>query len=74
MQCMNWSKYLWPAVLIVAAVAVVQAGCASAYHEYPCGTVPYRYCAEPALPYRTLHACPTPVATETGTGTFSPVD
>ena len=37
-------------------------GCAAAYHDYPCGTVPYEYCAPQPLPYTGYDSCPTPIA------------
>jgi hypothetical protein len=44
------------------AAAILAAGCATAYHDYPRGCVPLNYCAPPPLPYRYYQACPTPLA------------
>jgi hypothetical protein len=38
------------------------AGCAHAYHDYPCGCVPYGYCPPQPLAYTGYAACPTPMA------------
>lgn len=37
-------------------------GCAQAYRSYDCGCVPYGYCPDRPLPYRTYCGCPTPIA------------
>ena len=38
------------------------AGCAATYQSYSCGCVPYGYCPDRPLPYRTYSGCPTPIA------------
>ena len=43
------------------ALLVVSGGCAAAYHDYPCGCVPYGYFPPPPLAYTAYDACPTPV-------------
>lgn len=53
--------YCWLAAAVLGA-----AGCAAAYHAYPCGQVPYAYRPEPPLPYVSYCACPTPIAAEFG--------
>ena len=41
---------------------VISCGCSAAYHDYPCGCVPYRYCPPPPMRYAAYDACPTPLA------------
>lgn len=41
---------------------ISSAGCSVAYHDYPCGCIPYGYRTPPPLPYAAYDACPTPVA------------
>lgn len=41
---------------------IVSGGCAGAYHDYPCGCVPYGYSPPPPLAYTAYNAWPTPVA------------
>lgn len=41
---------------------VISGGCATAYHDYPCGCIPYGYFPPPPLAYTAYDACPTPVA------------
>ena len=48
----------WFGVLLLA----VACGCSAAYHDYPCGCVPYGYCPLPPLPYAAYETCHTPVA------------
>jgi hypothetical protein len=48
--------------LSAAILLCVTMGCASAYHAYPCGCVPYGYCPEPPLPFMNYCGCPTPQA------------
>lgn len=43
-------------------VALAASGCAAAYHDYPCGCIPYAYCPPPPLAYGPYEACPTPIA------------
>jgi hypothetical protein len=52
------------AIGIAAMLAL--AGCAQAYHDYPCGCVPYAYCAPPPRPYVAYRncGCPTPIAAQ----------
>jgi hypothetical protein len=38
-------------LLVAVALFATAGGCARAYHAYPCGCVPYGYCAEPPLPH-----------------------
>ena len=52
----------WLAVVLLSATA----GCAPAYHAYPCGCVPYGYCPEPPLPFINYCGCPTPQAAKFG--------
>lgn len=47
---------------VLLGVSVLLGGCAHAYHEYPCGCIPYDYCPEPPLPYTAYGECPTPIA------------
>jgi len=53
-------------VLLALPLLTSAGGCASAYHDYPCGRVPYGYCAPPPLPYAQYEACPTPFANRYG--------
>ena len=46
--------------LLLAATA----GCAAAYHDYPCGNISYGYCPPPPLPYTGFDTCPTPLAAD----------
>jgi len=39
-------------------------GCASSYHAYPCGKVPYCYCPPSPLPHTDYNACPTCLASK----------
>lgn len=55
---MSTKRKLWPSLAILIAAA----GCAPAYHAYPCGCVPYGYCPDPPLPYTSYCGCPTPWA------------
>jgi hypothetical protein len=48
----------WCGVPLLFAVG----GCAAAYRDYPCGCMPYGYCAPPPLPYTAYSPCPTPIA------------
>lgn len=52
--------------MLLLAVPLVLPGCAAAYHDYPCGCVPYAYCPPPPLPYVTYShcGCPTPIAAQ----------
>ncbi len=50
----------WLSIFVLATAL----GCAAAYHDYPCGSVPYGYCPSPPLPYAGYDACLTPVAVE----------
>jgi len=53
-------------LLLVLAMLVFLAGCASAYHDYADCCIPYRYCAPrplPCVPYDNCH-CPTPGASD----------
>ena len=50
----------WLGVVVLATAL----GCAAAYHDYPCGVVPYGYCPPPPLPYAEYDSCLTPVAAE----------
>lgn len=45
-----------------ATLLVISGGCAAAYHDYPCGCIPYGYCPPPPLAYTVYNACPTPIA------------
>lgn len=49
-----------------AALVTLILGCAPSYHDYPCGCVPYGYCAPAPLPFREFDdcCCPTPIAAE----------
>ena len=59
---------------IVALAALVSLGCASAYHDNPCGCVSYDYCPRPPLPYIHYAGCPTPVATKFATADVATLD
>lgn len=48
----------WLGLSLLASVA----GCAQTYQSYSCGCVPYGYCPDRPLPYRTYSGCPTPIA------------
>ena len=48
--------------LLMVSLLIPTAGCAAAYHDYPCGPVPYEYCAPQPLPYTGYDSCPTPIA------------
>jgi hypothetical protein len=39
---------------------IIAAGCAPAYHAYPCGCVPYGYYAEPPLLFTNYDGCAAP--------------
>lgn len=52
---------------VMLGLAVLSCGCAQAYHDYPCGCVPYGYGPEPPLPYRRYASCPTPIASRRAT-------
>lgn len=61
-------KTIKPVVASIAILAaLVSLGCASAYHDNPCGCVSYEYCPRSPLPYTPYAGCPTPVAIEFAT-------
>ena len=51
-----------PRTLVLLVGGLLAGGCATAYHNYPCGCVHYKHCPSPPLPYTTYCGCPTPVA------------
>ncbi len=57
---MSIKRVFWP--WLVAVSLCMTFGCASAYHAYPCGCVPYGYCPGPPLPFTNYCGCPTPQA------------
>lgn len=48
----------WLGLILLVSLS----GCAQAYQSYPCGCIPYGYCPDRPLPYRTYSGCPTPIA------------
>jgi hypothetical protein len=54
------TRVMW--LLAGVALFAGTGGCARAYHAYPCGCVPYGYCAEPPLPHVMYCGCCTAVA------------
>ena len=60
-MCKNDTHWLWLGMVLLS----ITAGCAPAYHAYPCGGVPYGYCPESPLPFTNYCGCPTPRAAET---------
>jgi hypothetical protein len=52
-RCIGW---------LAASLLIASCGCAAAYHDYPCGCVPYGYCPSAPLRYAAYDACLTPVA------------
>ncbi len=59
---MSIKQILWPP--LAAALLSIPFGCASAYHAYPCGCVPYGFCPAPPLPFSNYCGCLTPRATQ----------
>jgi len=57
-----------PTKLLILALTMLGSsfllGCASSYHAYPCGRVPYCYCPPSPLPHSDYHACPTCLASK----------
>lgn len=58
MNIMLTNSHRWIGLLALASLS----GCAQAYQSYPCGCIPYGYCPDRPLPYRTYSGCPTPIA------------
>lgn len=56
---MSTKRTLWS---LLGVILLAAAGCAPAYHAYPCGCVPYGYCPEPPLPFTDYCGRPTPRA------------
>ena len=57
--------FRWHTAGILAVMTLIfVAGCATAYHKYPCGCVPLDYCPLAPLPYTQYDRCPTPIAQE----------
>ena len=58
----NHRSWQLPGIVLMIALS----GCASGYHAYRCGCIPYRYCPEPPLPYTTYCSshCPTPITSQ----------
>jgi hypothetical protein len=57
--------------LLGGSLLLLAGGCASAYHAYPCGSVPYCYCPPAPLPYASYCGCPT-LLTEDTDGEIQP--
>ena len=50
-------KWLIKRTTILVAQTILFAGCAPAYHDYPCGRVSCSYCPPNPLPYSTYDPC-----------------